>query len=374
MSGTSEALQVTPLSALHHGMGAKMVPFAGYEMPLQFSHGIIHEHRHTRASASLFDVSHMGQVCLSGDGAGAALETLVPADVIGLADGTQCYSVFTNDHGGIEDDLIIARQGGSYLLVFNAMRRQADLARLTTLSNKDCYVTPLDRALLAIQGPFAAEVMSRHAHVAELYFLRMATIEIMGAVCWVSRSGYTGEDGFEISLPASDALRIAEALLEDPSLAPAGLGARDVLRLEAGLCLYGHDIDSNTTVAEAALNWTIAPARRPNGIRGGGFPGTETVFTELENGPKRVRCGLTIEGRAVAREGTEVYDEYNQAVGQITSGTFSPELELPIAMAYIERSCATVGTRLTVGVRNKQIPATVTKLPFVQTRYVRREQ
>jgi len=348
-----------------------MVPFAGYELPVQFPGGIIHEHLHTRTQAGLFDVSHMGQMMLTGEHAAAVLERLVPADVIGLATGAQCYTVFTNAAGGIEDDLIVTRHQDGYLLVVNAARREDDLARLHATGSLECTLSELDRALIAIQGPAAAEVMSAYSETESLYFLHMTTIDIMGVECWVSRSGYTGEDGFEISLPRADATRVVEALLASPLLQPAGLGARDVLRLEAGLCLYGHDIDSDTTLAEAGLNWTVAAVRRPDNPRTGGFPGADKIFADLETPPARRRTGLTIDGRAVAREGSVLRDTKQKIVGRITSGTFSPKLNQPVAMAYIDTPFATGGTQLSAEVRGKQLPATVTKLPFIQTGYFR---
>jgi aminomethyltransferase len=370
-------LKQTPLHALWVSRGARMVAFAGYDMPLQFPEGILKEHLHTRAAAGLFDVSHMGQVALrprSGAlaDAAAALERLVPVDVLGLAEGRQRYAFFTNDNGGILDDLMVANRGDHLFLVVNAARKAEDLAHLTEAIG-DAEVEPLDRALIALQGPKAEAALAElHPDVTAMRFMDVRAIDFHGVPALVSRSGYTGEDGFEIAVPAHHAADLAERLLAIDGVAPIGLGARDSLRLEAGLCLWGHDIDEGTTPVEAALEWAIQPARRQGGARPGGFPGDATILRQIAEGAARRRVGLRPEGRAPMREGTELFaDEDGPPVGSITSGGFGPSLDAPVAMGYVPIDNAAPGTRLLGRLRGRMVPATVAKMPLVRTGYKR---
>jgi aminomethyltransferase len=374
-------LRRTPLYALHVRLGARMVPFAGYEMPLQYPGGIIAEHLHTRAAASLFDVSHMGQIVVrprSGriEDAGRALETLVPGDILGLAPGRQRYTLLTNDAGGVRDDIMVSHQHDHLAVVANAATKEADEAHLRTSLGDTCEVTmPADRALVALQGPRADAALARLApEVSAMKFMDARPIEIMGERCLVSRSGYTGEDGFEISIAAARAQAFCEALLTDDTVAMAGLGARDTLRLEAGLCLYGSDLDVETTPVEAALEWTIAPARRTGGARAGGFPGAARILDQLTNGAARRRVGLKPQGRAPVRAHAALLrDEAGTAaIGTVTSGGFGPSLDAPIAMGYASTSCAQPGTPLFAEVRGKRLPVAVSELPFVAPHYKRR--
>ncbi|MFC7706366.1 glycine cleavage system aminomethyltransferase GcvT [Plastorhodobacter daqingensis] len=370
-------LKRTVLYDLHHTLGAKMVPFAGYEMPVQYAAGVLKEHLHTRAAAGLFDVSHMGQVILrprSGDVADAAraLETIVPVDLLGLAEGRQRYGFFTSAEGGILDDLMIANRGDHLFLVVNAARKDADLAHLRAHLSDTCAVEEVtDRALLALQGPAAERVLE--ALVPGVAALGFMDVAVLGEGLWISRSGYTGEDGYEISMPGEAAVPFARALLKDPAVAPIGLGARDSLRLEAGLCLYGHDINETTTPAEAALGWAIQKVRRTDGARAGGFPGAERILAELSAAPLRRRVGLLPEGRAPMREGTALFAtaEGGAPVGQVTSGAFGPSIERPMSMGYVPIDAATPGTTLWGEVRGKRLPATVTILPFRPSTYKR---
>jgi aminomethyltransferase len=350
-----------------------MVAFAGYEMPVQYSSGIIAEHLHTRAKAGLFEVSHMGQIRLRGAAAARALEALVPGDLQGLAPGRMRYTLLLDEAGGIIDDLIATRTHDGLMLVVNAARKNDDLAHLRTQLDPAVAIEPcFERALLALQGPEAAAVLARFAEgpaegVERMAFMSAARATIAGAPCMVSRSGYTGEDGFELSLAPEHAVAVAEALLGDPEVAPIGLGARDTLRLEAGLCLYGHDIDETTTPVEAGLAWTIAKRRRAEG----GFPGAARVLRELAEGPSRKRVGIRPDGRAPAREGTRVLDPAGDAVGRVTSGGFGPSLGAPIAMGYVGAPHAAEGSALLLNVRDMPRPAHVVPLPFVPTRYYR---
>ena len=371
-AATNDNGKRTPLYDLHVELGGRMVPFAGYDMPVQYPAGIIKEHSHTRTAAGLFDVSHMGQVRLSGDGAAAALETLVPVDVAGLAPGRQRYALFTNETGGILDDLMVSNAGDHLFLVVNAARKAHDIALLNTLSDR-CTVEPLeDRALLALQGPTAGAVLAGLSPaVDDMLFMSVAAMELDGIDCFVSRSGYTGEDGFEISVPADRAAGLARRLLEDAEVAPVGLGARDSLRLEAGLCLYGHDIDETTTPIEADLGWAINKARRAGGGRAGGFPGADVILRQQAEGAPRRRVGLRPEGRAPVREGTEIQDPDGRVIGRITSGGFGATAEGPVAMGYVETGFSAPGTALTALVRGKPQPITVAKMPFVPHRFKR---
>jgi aminomethyltransferase len=358
------AARTTPLDALHHRLGGRMVPFAGWSLPVQYQ-GTLIEHKAARTSAALFDVSHMGQVSLP-ISAAAALERLVPGDILGLAAGRQRYTMFTNDQGGILDDIMVAHYGDRLVLVINAARAAADIAHMrATLPESMIHA---DRALLALQGPKAVEVMARLAPAAAtLPFLGVAVLTLAGAECWVTRSGYTGEDGYEISVPADQAAHLAETLLAAPEVTPAGLAARDTLRLEAGLCLYGSDIDETTTPIEANLAWTIGKRRR----REAGFPGAEVILRQLAEGPARLRVGLRPEGRAPARAHTEILDAAGAPAGMVTSGTFGPTLAAPVAMGYVRADLAADSTKLTLSIRGQHHPAHVAALPFIPHRFVR---
>ena len=382
MSGpqVTTELRRTPLHDLHLRLGARMVPFAGYAMPLQYAGGIIKEHLHVRAAAGLFDVSHMGQIALrprSGGVADAAraLETLVPGDMVGLRPGRQRYTLFTSEAGGVLDDLMVSHQGDHLMLIVNAARKAFDEAHLRTRLSDACTVAPLaDRALIALQGPAAEAALAQLSpDVQALRFMDARPVTLAGAACLVTRSGYTGEDGYEISVPASAAVALAGALLRDPAVAPVGLGARDSLRLEAGLCLYGADLDETTTPVAAALEWTVPPVRRAGRPRAGGFLGADPILVELLRGAPRRRVGLRPEGRAPVRADAAVFDSETAAtpIGAVTSGGFGPSLDAPIAMGYVGRSAAATGTRLFAEVRGKRLPVTVADLPFVPTRYKR---
>jgi aminomethyltransferase len=375
----AQPLKRTPLYGLHVALGARMVPFAGYDMPVQYPAGVMKEHLLTRSAAGLFDVSHMGQVAIrprNGKLADAALalERLVPADVAGLSADRQRYSYLTSETGGILDDLMIARRTDHLLLVVNASRKEADLAHLEASLGGACDVRMLDRALIALQGPKAEAALAPLAPAcAGLSFMDVADLDILGARCTVVRSGYTGEDGFEISTPSDAARKIAEALLESPDVAPIGLGARDSLRLEAGLCLYGSDIDETTTPVEAALTWAIPKVRRTGGARAGGFPGAGAILDQLTCGVSRKRVGLRPEGRAPVRAGARLFaaETGEDEIGAVTSGGFGPSVEVPVAMGYAPHSLAVPGTRLFADVRGKRLPVTVADLPFIETRYKR---
>ena len=376
----SEAPRTTPLHALHRELGARMVPFAGYEMPLHYQPGILKEHLHTREAAGLFDVSHMGQLALrasSGDVAEAAraLERLVPVDLVGLKEGRQRYALFTNGSGGILDDLMVANRGDHLFLVVNAACKEADEVHLREHLAGGCTLDRLeDRALIALQGPAAADVMAGLApESAGMRFMDVRSLTLEGAGCVVSRSGYTGEDGFEISVPEGAAADLARALLAHEAVAPVGLGARDSLRLEAGLCLYGSDLDGTTSPVEAALEWAIQKARRPGGARAGGFPGAERVFDEFAHGPRRRRVGLKPEGRAPVRSGAALYatEDDEASIGKVTSGVFGPSVGGPVAMGYVQFDHAEPGERLFAEVRGKRLPVQVAEMPFVQPHYRR---
>jgi aminomethyltransferase len=367
------AMLKTPLHSLHVELGAKMVPFAGYEMPVSYPAGIVAEHRQCRAAAALFDVSHMGQVRLVGADAAAALETLVPVDVVGLGVGKQRYALFTNDAGGILDDLMVTRRADHLFLVVNAGCKAADIAHLRATIASRCRIEPMaDHALLALQGPAAAAVMRRLAPaLAQLTFMTGADARIAGIDCFATRSGYSGEDGFEISVAGGDADALARALLAEPEVEPAGLGARDTLRLEAGLCLYGHEIDTTTTPIEAGLTWAIQKVRRPGGDRAGGYPGAATIERQLAHGTDRKRVGLVGDERAPVREGAAIVDDVGIAIGRVTSGTIGPSVGKPIALAYVPTALAAPGTKLDAEVRGKRQPMRVVPLPFAPHRYFR---
>lgn len=366
MTAGPTTLATTPLDALHRELGARMVPFAGYAMPVQYPAGVLAEHRHTRAAAGLFDVSHMGQVILRGGAPATALEALVPGELQGLAAGRIRYTMFTSPAGGILDDLMVANAGDHLVLVVNAGCKAADIAHLRAgLGDHRVEALP-QRALLALQGPRAAAVLARLAPAAAaMAFMSWCRLDLAGIACWVSRSGYTGEDGFEISLPADQAEALARRLLADPEVKPIGLGARDTLRLEAGLCLYGSDIDGTTTPVEAGLAWTIGKRRRA----AGGFPGAAVILGQLANGPPRLRVGLLPDDRAPARAHTVITLPDGRPVGAVTSGGFGPTIDGPLAMGYVEAACAASGTRLMLVVRDQPRPARVVELPFVPHRY-----
>ena len=366
-------LQTTPLHALHLELGAKMVPFAGYAMPVNYPGGIIAEHKHCRSAAALFDVSHMGQLRLVGPDAAKALESLVPVDVVDLPVGKQRYGFFTNANGGILDDLMITRRENDLFLVVNAGCKDADIRHLQSHIGHRCSVIPMpERALLALQGPQAVEALSRlDPSVAKLTFMTGAPAVLAGSDCFVTRSGYTGEDGFEISVPALQAEALARALLALPEVKPCGLGARDTLRLEAGLCLYGHDIDTQTTPVEAGLTWAIQKVRRAGGARHGGYPGADTIDTQLAAGTSNKRVGLLGLERVPVREGALLVDAHGHRLGHVTSGTLSPSVNQPIAMAYLASNHALPQHEVFAEVRGKRQPMRVTAMPFAPHRYFR---
>lgn len=372
----AEMIRRTGLHDLHVELGARMVPFAGWQMPVHFSAGVMAEHLHTRRKAGLFDVSHMGQVLvIPEDGriatAAAALERLIPADVAGLAEGRQRYGLFTNDAGGILDDLMFANRGDHFLLVVNAACAEQDIAHLRTLT--EVRVTPVtDRGLLALQGPEAEAALARLVPgVAAMRFMDSGAHDWEGVELWVSRSGYTGEDGFEISVPGARLEAFARALLDQPEMAPIGLGARDSLRLEAGMPLYGHDMDATVTPAAAALGWSIPKIRRPGGARAGGFPGADMILPELAN-PAATRRGLRPEGRAPIREGVAIFAEAEggAAIGTVSSGGFGPSVGGPVAMARLPADIAD-GATVFAELRGKRLPVTVCTLPFVTPSFKR---
>ena len=375
-----DALKRTPLHGLHLSLGGKMVPFAGYDMPVQYPAGVLKEHLQTRSSAGLFDVSHMGQLALrpkSGrvEDAARALERLVPQDIVAIAPGRQRYAQFTNEDGGILDDLMVANFGDHLFLVVNAACKDADEAHLRANLSGDCIIDSLaDRALIALQGPKAESALAKLcAEAPAMKFMEAGPHEVAGLACFVSRSGYTGEDGFEISVPAADAERLAKMLLENPDVMPIGLGARDSLRLEAGLCLYGHDIDTATTPVEAALEWSVQKSRRTGGARAGGFPGAEKILAHFDQGASRRRVGLRPEGRAPVREGALLFAESagGEPIGKVTSGGFGPSLNAPVAMGYVPTALAALGTKLFAEVRGQRLPVAVAAMPFVKNTYKR---
>ena len=372
-------LKRTVLYDLHIELGGKIVPFAGYEMPVQYPMGVMKEHLHTRAAAGLFDVSHMGQILMTArsgsvEDAALALERLVPVDILGLKQGRQRYALFTNDEGGILDDLMVANRGDHLFLVVNAACKDEDFAHLKAHLGATCDLGLItDRALLALQGPAAEAALARLVpDVVDLKFMDVAIRQWDTAELWISRSGYTGEDGFEISVPEKFAESFARRLLAMEEVAPIGLGARDSLRLEAGMCLYGHDIDTKTSPVEGNVTWAIQKARRAGGAREGGFPGASRILKELADGPSRRRVGLRPEGRAPMREGTEIFagGEGGQPIGIITSGGFGPSIEGPMAMGYLPGDL-TEGTVVYGEVRGKRLPAVITPMPFHPNQYKR---
>ena len=371
MTGSNETLRKTPLHALHVELGGKMVPFAGYEMPVQYPVGILKEHLHTRAAAGLFDVSHMGQAFLSGQEPDRALERVTPADVMGLKEGMQRYGLLLNAQGTIKDDFMFSRLEGEkdLYLVVNAGTKEGDFDYIAQSLRGVATIMPRpDRALLALQGPVAGAVLERHSPgIDKLTFMKVVRASVAGAPAIVSRSGYTGEDGFEISLEAKDAERVARALLSESDVLPIGLGARDSLRLEAGLCLYGHDIDETTDPVEANLVWSIGKRRKLDKD----FPGAEAIMERVFNGTDRRRVGIRPEGKAPAREGTEIADKSGRVTGRITSGGFGPSVNGPVAMGYVETAFAADGSELDLMVRGKPLPAKVAPMPFFPHRYKR---
>jgi aminomethyltransferase len=386
MAASDDSLQKTPLNALHVELGARMVPFAGYSMPVQYPAGLMAEHKHTRTAAGLFDISHMGQLRLVGPDAAAAFETLMPVDVVDLAPGKQRYGLLLNDEGGILDDLMFFNEGhGSLFVIVNGACKVADLAHIQTRIGARCTVQPMPgHALLALQGPQAAATLARLSPGIERFvFMTGGAVQIDDIPAFVTRSGYTGEDGFEISVNGSDAEALARLLLAQPEVQPIGLGARNSLRLEAGLCLYGNDIDETTTPVEASLNWAIQKVRRAGGARAGGFPGADKVLAQLAAAAsgaagiadhdtlKRRRVGLVALERIPVRDGTPLESFEGVAIGQVTSGLLGPTADRPIAMGYVAAAFAEPGTRLQAIVRGKPVPMEVTTLPFVPTRYYR---
>ncbi len=384
-SAPESELLKTPLHALHLELGARMVPFAGYSMPVQYPAGLMAEHRHTREAAGLFDISHMGQLRLSGPDAAAAFETLMPVDVIDLPAGKQRYGLLLDDQGGILDDLMFFNEGnGSLFVIVNGACKVADIAHIQQKIGQRCQVQPLpEQALLALQGPQAAATLARLSPGIERFvFMTGGAVQIGGIAAFVTRSGYTGEDGFEISVAAKDADALARLLLAQPEVKPIGLGARNSLRLEAGLCLYGSDIDTSTTPVEASLNWAIQKVRRTGGARAGGFPGAEKILAQLTAATgaaghldhdtlKRRRVGLVALERIPVRDGTPLQSFEGQDIGQVTSGLLGPTADRPVAMGYVATAFAEPGTRVQAIVRGKPVPMEVSTLPFVPTRYYR---
>lgn len=368
MTDSDAPLLTVPLDALHRQLGGKMVPFAGYSMPVQYPAGVMTEHLHTRAEAGLFDVSHMGQVEITGVDCARWLETLVPGDMVGLGIGKTRYTVFTNDMGGIQDDLMVSKLGEDHLfLVINAACKHADFAHMKAAIGDKVQMRMIeDRALVALQGPKAAESLTKLApDAASMTFMTIREITIGGIVCLATRSGYTGEDGWEISIPTDRAEDLVRQLLALPGVMPAGLGARDSLRLEAGLCLYGSDIDTTTTPVEANLSWILGKRRRAEG----GFPGAAIIQTQLAEGPSRLRVGIQPLGRAPARAHTEITDEAGKSLGEICSGGFGPSADRPVAMGYVPKAFSAIGTKIKLVVRGKALDAEVVALPFVSHRY-----
>ena len=376
----SDRLKHTPLYQLHLDLGARMVPFAGYEMPVQYPNGILKEHLHVRAAAGLFDVSHMGQFEIrsrngDSDGVARALESVVPMDIVGLAPGRQRYALLTNEHGGIRDDLMIARLGDRFLIVANAACKDADEVYLREAMSHACTIERIeDRALVALQGPGAEAALAGLApDVRSMRFMDFRTTDVMNVACFVSRSGYTGEDGFEISLPASHAEAVARELLKNSNVAMIGLGARDSLRLEAGLCLYGSDLDTTTTPVEAALEWSIQKARRTGGSREGNFPGAQTILHQLVSGVPRRRVGLRPEGRAPIRHGAKLFSDQDvaDAIGVVTSGGFGPSVNAPVAMGYVTSAGDVAGGTIYADLRGTRVPLRLSALPFISATYKR---
>ncbi|MCY1164532.1 Aminomethyltransferase [compost metagenome] len=379
MSAPPETLLKTPLHDLHVELGARMVPFAGYSMPVQYPAGLMAEHLHTRKAAGLFDVSHMGQLRLLGSDAAAALETLLPVDVMDLPAGKQRYGLLLNDDGGIIDDLMFFNRdyagGGDLFVIVNGACKAADIAHIQQKIGSRCDVIPMpEMALLALQGPQAVTALQRLAPgVEKLVFMSGGRFGVAGCDCFLTRSGYTGEDGFEISVPAAQVETLARVLLAQPEVKPIGLGARNSLRLEAGLCLYGNDIDAGTTPVEAGLNWAIQKVRRTGGARAGGFPGAAKILAQLSDPATltKKRVGLVALERVPVREHTALHSLEGAAIGEVTSGLLGPSINQPVAMGYVSPGFAAIGTRLNAMVRGKPVPMEVSAMPFVATRYYR---
>ena len=371
----ADQLLKTPLHALHLELGARMVPFAGYSMPVQYPAGLMAEHLHTRAAAGLFDVSHMGQLRLQGAGAAAAFETLMPVDVADLPVGKQRYGLLLNDNGGILDDLMFFNRGNDFFVIVNGACKVADIAHIQQKIGALCEVIPMpEMALLALQGPQAVTALSRLAPgVEKLVFMTGGRFDVAGCDCFLTRSGYTGEDGFEISVHALQAEALARALLAQPEVKPAGLGARNSLRLEAGLCLYGNDIDITTTPIEGNLNWAIQKVRRAGGARAGGFPGADKILAQLASPSllARKRIGLTALERIPVRDHTTLYSPDGVLIGEVTSGLLGPSINRPVAMGYVSAEFAVLGTRINAMVRGKPVPMEVASMPFLPSRYHR---
>jgi len=374
-ASATSVLRSTPLHALHLELGARMVPFAGYSMPVQYPAGLMAEHLHTRQAAGLFDVSHMGQLRLEGPDAAAAFESLMPVDVVGLAPGRQRYGLLLTDEGTIIDDLMFVNRGHDLFVIVNGACKEGDIAHMRRRIGSRCKLIPMpERALLALQGPKAVDALQRVVPgVDKLVFMTGAAYDWQGADLFITRSGYTGEDGFEISVPADRAEAFARALLALPEVLPIGLGARNSLRLEAGLCLYGNDIDTTTTPVEAGLNWAMQKVRRTGGDRAGGFPGADKVLGQLDGTVpvERKRVGLIALERVPVREHTELQDASGRKVGEVTSGLLGPSIDKPVAMAYVAPEHAAPGTRLNAIVRGKAVPMEVSPMPFVPQRYHR---
>jgi aminomethyltransferase len=372
---TEPSLLKTPLHALHVELGARMVPFAGYSMPVQFPAGLMAEHNHTRNAAGLFDVSHMGQLRLVGPDAAAAFETLVPVDVVGLGVDRQRYGLLLTDDGTILDDLMMVNRGQDLFVIVNGACKAGDMAHIEACIGKRCQVSTMPgRGLLALQGPTAVDALSRLIPaVGKLVFMTGGAFDWNGAGLYITRSGYTGEDGFEISVHEAQAEALARALLAQPEVQPVGLGARNSLRLEAGLCLYGNDIDTSTTPVEATLSWAIQKVRRPGGARAGGFPGADKVLAQLGDVSQvgRKRVGLVALERVPVRDHTELQDNEGRRIGEVTSGLLGPTINQPIAMGYVQSQHAAIGTRLDAIVRGKPVPMEVTAMPFVPNHYHR---
>ena len=380
MSDLPPSLHLTPLNALHLELGARMVPFAGYSMPVQYPGGLMAEHHHTRTAAGLFDVSHMGQLRLVGADAAAAFETLVPMDVIDLPIGKQRYGLLLNDDGGILDDLMFFKRADDIFVIVNGACKAADIAHIQARIGQRCQVIPLpEMALLALQGPQAVDALTRLSPgVEKLVFMAGGDFNVAGIPCFLTRSGYTGEDGFEISVPSDQAEALARALLAQPEVKPVGLGARNSLRLEAGLCLYGNDLDPTTTPVEAGLNWAIQKIRRADGARAGGFPGATKILASLAGGVSangqnvsRKRVGLVALERIPVRDHTPLQDTAGNVIGQVTSGLLGPTVDKPIAMGYVAPEFSALGTRIHAVVRGKIVPMEVVSMPFTPSRYFR---
>ncbi len=369
----NQTLLKTPLHQLHQELGAKLVPFAGYEMPVQYPDGVLKEHLHTRVAAGLFDVSHMGQLLITGDDAANALESLMPMEIGKLPAWRQRYCLLTNETGGIIDDLMLTRRDDGFFLVVNAACKDNDIAHIESRIGNRCKMQLFENlALVALQGPKAVDVLAKLCGEAtSLGFMTGAHLKIGDIPCFVTRSGYTGEDGFEISVAADQAEMLARLLLKDDLVEPIGLGARDSLRLEAGLCLYGHDIDTETTPVEAGLTWAIQKSRRGGGAKSGGFPGAATILAQIENPPSRKRVGIKALGRAPVRDGAELVDENERPIGTVSSGGFGPSVQGPVAMGYVEREFSQAGSRLRARVRNRLVDVEIHKLPFKAHGYVR---